>query len=425
MNYEQTIEYLFSRLPMFHRIGAAAYKADLNNTLALMEFLNYPEKKFKTIHIAGTNGKGSCSHTIASIFQSAGYKTGLYTSPHLKDFRERIKINGGMISEEEVISFTERTKSFIEKVEPSFFEITVGMCFDYFAKQKVDVAVIETGLGGRLDSTNVIMPELSCITNISLDHTNLLGDTLEKIASEKAGIIKKNVPVVIGEITEIKSVFENKATEMNSSIVFADEQWQTKSVFQTENALHLTFFNAEKEFEIENQLGGFYQIKNSKTVLSCCEILKDNGWNISHEDILQGFKDVKNNTGLRGRWDILQNQPTVVADIAHNEAGIGAVLEQVSKTKFNQLHIVLGMVKDKDINKVLSLLPASAKYYFCQPDLPRALPVDDLHASAFLHKLIGDKYSSVQTALNSAKSIASEDDLILVMGSNFVVAEII
>ena len=236
MNYEQTIEYLFSRLPMFHRIGAAAYKADLKNTLALMEFLNHPEKKFRGIHVAGTNGKGSCSHTLASIFQSAGYKTGLYTSPHLKDFRERIRINGEMISEEEVISFTKHTKSFIEKVEPSFFEITVGMCFDYFAKQKVDVAVIETGLGGRLDSTNVIMPELSCITNISLDHTNLLGDTLEKIASEKAGIIKKNVPVVIGEITEIKSVFENKATEMNSSIVFADEQWQTKSVFQTENA---------------------------------------------------------------------------------------------------------------------------------------------------------------------------------------------
>ena len=253
----------------------------------------------------------------------------------------------------------------------------------------------------------------------------MLGDTLEKIASEKAGIIKKNVPVVIGEITEIKSVFENKATEMNSSIVFADEQWQTKSVFQTENALHLTFFNAEKEFEIENQLSGFYQIKNSKTVLSCCEILKDNGWNISHEDILKGFKNVKTNTGLRGRWDILQNQPTVVADIAHNEAGIAAVLEQISKTKFNQLHIVLGMVKDKDINKVLSLLPTSAKYYFCQPDLPRALSVDNLHASALLLKLIGEKYSSVQLALNAAKSNASADDLILITGSNFVVAEVI
>ena len=232
MNYEQTIEYLFARLPMFHRIGAVAYKADLNNTLTLMEFLNHPEKKFKSIHIAGTNGKGSCSHTLASIFQNAGYKTGLYTSPHLKDFRERIKINGKMISEEEVISFTKRTKSFIEKVEPSFFEITVGMCFNYFAEQKVDIAIIETGLGGRLDSTNVITPELSCITNISLDHTNLLGDTLEKIAAEKAGIIKKNVPVVVGETTEIKSVFENKAAEMNSSIVFADEQWQTKNIFQ-------------------------------------------------------------------------------------------------------------------------------------------------------------------------------------------------
>ncbi len=425
MNYNQTIEYLFSRLPMFHRIGAAAYKADLNNTLALMEFLKHPEKKFKSVHIAGTNGKGSCSHTLASIFQSAGYKTGLYTSPHLKDFRERIKIDGKMISEEEVISFTKHTKSFIEKVEPSFFEITVGMCFDYFAKQKVDIAIVETGLGGRLDSTNVITPELSCITNISLDHTNLLGDTLKKIAAEKAGIIKKNVPVVVGETTEIKSVFENKAAEMRSSIVFADQQWQTKNIFQTENALRLTVFNNEKEFEIENQLSGFYQIKNSKTVLSCCAILKANGWNINDEDILQGFKKVKTNTGLRGRWDILQTQPTVVADIAHNEAGIGALLEQVSKTKFNHLHIVLGMVKDKDINKVLSLFPTSAKYYFCQPDLPRALPVADLQALASQQNLLGEKHFLVQHALNAAKSIAAADDLILVTGSNFVVAEII
>ncbi|MFM2225734.1 MAG: hypothetical protein RJA07_1936 [Bacteroidota bacterium] len=425
MNYQQTIDYLFSRLPMFHRIGAAAYKADLNNTLALMKHLNHPENKFKTIHVAGTNGKGSSSHLLASVFQSAGYKTGLYTSPHLKDFRERIRINGEMISQQDVIDFTIHTKQFIEQVEPSFFEITVGLCFDYFAKQKVDIAIIETGLGGRLDSTNVVLPELSLITNISLDHTNLLGDTVEKIAVEKAGIIKPNTPIIISETSAIANVFINKAKENNSLISFADTKWKAEILNQTNEFLEMNIFNEYKNYHLQNQLNGIYQTKNSIAVIECIEQLKTKGWEISEQAILAGFKNVKTITGLKGRWDVIQTEPLIVTDIAHNEAGILQVLEQLKLTSFNTLHIVLGMVKDKDVSKVLSLLPKQANYYFCQPDLPRALPVEELKAIARQHNLQGEHFLTVQNALDTAKQNALAYDLILVTGSNFVVAEII
>ena len=425
MTYAETLDYLYAQLPMFHRIGAAAYKADLNNTWALMDFLNHPEKKIKSIHIAGTNGKGSCSHLLAAIFQKAGYKTGLYTSPHLKDFRERIKINGEMVAAKEVIEFAERTKLVVEKIHPSFFELTVGMCFEYFAKEKVDIAIIETGLGGRLDSTNVILPELSLITNISFDHTNLLGDTLEKIAFEKAGIIKKNVPVVIGETSEVKNVFSAKAVEMQADIVFADEHWNEKNISFTEKYLQVEIFNENKLFKVESELKGIYQLKNAKAVIACCEKMNEQGWNISNEAILEGFKNVKSITKFRGRWDVLSNKPTVVADIAHNEAGITAILEQLKNCSFKKLHIVLGMVKDKDVSKVLSLLPTDAEYYFCAPNLPRALSVDDLATFAKEKNLHGEKFETVIEALEKAKSNASEDDLILITGSNFVVAEVV
>jgi dihydrofolate synthase/folylpolyglutamate synthase len=424
MTYKETIDYLFSRLPMFHRIGAAAYKADLNNTLALMKHLNHPENKFKAIHVAGTNGKGSSSHLLASIFQSAGYKTGLYTSPHLKDFRERIRINGEMISEQEVIDFTIHTKHFIEEVQPSFFEITVGLCFDYFAKQKVDIAIIETGLGGRLDSTNVILPELSLITNISLDHTNLLGDTLEKIAFEKAGIIKPNTPIVISESSEIANVFIQKAKENNSLITFADANWKAEIVNQNVDFLEMNISNGIKNYHLKNQLNGIYQTKNSIAVIECIEQMKAKGWEISDDAIRNGFKNVKTITDLKGRWDIVQTEPTIVTDIAHNEAGIKQVLAQLKLTSFDKLHIVIGMVKDKDVSKVLSLLPTNAFYYFCQPDLPRALAVNELQAIAQKFNLNGNSFLTVKEAFQSAKQNALSNDLILITGSNFVVAEI-
>jgi dihydrofolate synthase/folylpolyglutamate synthase len=424
MNYQATIDYLFSRLPMFHRIGAAAYKADLNNTIALMQHLNHPENKFKSIHVAGTNGKGSTSHLLAAILQCAGYKTGLYTSPHLKDFRERIRINGEMISEQNVIDFTINTKNFIEQVEPSFFEITVGMCFDYFAQQQVDIAIIETGLGGRLDSTNVITPELSIITNISLDHTNLLGDSLEKIAFEKAGIIKKNVLVIVSETSEIAEVFIRKSNECDCVIIFADTSWKVDVINQTSEYLEMDVSNGTEKFHLFNQLNGEYQIKNTKAVIEAIMQLRKQGWKICDEAIEQGFKQVKTLTGLKGRWDVLQKNPMIVADIAHNEAGISQVINQLKNIEFNQLHIVIGMVKDKDITKVLSLLPTDAIYYFTQPDLPRALPVNDLEQMAIENKLSGKSFASVQSAIESAKKNASSNDLILITGSNFVVAEI-
>lgn len=413
---------------MFQRIGSAAYKADLNNTLAICELLDNPENKFRSIHVAGTNGKGSTSHMLASILQSAGLKVGLYTSPHLKDFRERIKINGELISKQYVIDFIEKYKNDFEKIQPSFFEMTVGLAFDYFANEQVDIAVIEVGLGGRLDSTNVITPEVSIITNISFDHTALLGDTIEKIAVEKAGIIKSGVPVVIGESqVQSKSVFVRKAKEMNTPVFFADELFKAVNVRQANNLLQM---DIEKEglliYErLESELQGLYQQKNIVTVLCAVEILKKRGFDLNEEIIRKGIKNTISQTALLGRWQVLSREPLVIADTAHNEAGIKEVLGQIRKTPHLQLHFVLGMVNDKDISTILSLLPSNAVYYFCKADIPRALPAKELAMQADQAGLKGDVYDSVADALSAAKKNASEKDLVFVGGSTFTVAEVV
>jgi dihydrofolate synthase/folylpolyglutamate synthase len=431
MNYQQTLDYLFSQLPMFQRIGAAAYKADLKNTIAICSLLNNPENKFRAIHVAGTNGKGSTSHMLASILQEAGLKVGLYTSPHLKDFRERIKINGEMIPEKNVVDFVAKHKEDFEKIQPSFFEMTVGLAFDYFAKEKVDIAVIEVGLGGRLDSTNVIKPLLSIITNISLDHTSLLGNTLEKIAGEKAGIIKNGSPVVIGEcVLETKNIFTDKARSENTSIVFAEEVYQFNSAKQIENeelylSLNITR-NGELVYkEIECGLPGFYQKKNIVTVLSAIEVLNYQNFSLSEEIIRRGIKNVILNTGLLGRWQVLQKSPLVIADTGHNEAGINEVLNQISHVAHDQLHFILGMVNDKDISTILKMLPEKAVYYFCKAKIPRAMDAAELAALAKVSGLQGEIYSSVAHALNAAKNKAKSNDLIFVGGSTFTVAEVV
>ena len=424
MNYQETIDYLFTRLPMFSRIGAAAYKKDLTNTLELCSILDNPHKKTKSIHVAGTNGKGSVSHMLAAILQTAGYKTGLYTSPHLKDFRERIKINGKMIPEEFVIDFTEKIKPSIERIDPSFFEITVAMAFDYFAREKVDVAIIETGLGGRLDSTNVITPELSIITNIGWDHMNLLGDTLEKIAFEKAGIIKKGVPIVVGEVlSETLPVFEKIANEKMSPLFIAQNKWQCLDSKWLNHKLVITVENEITEtFELDLQ--GLYQKKNLLTVLESCHILESKGWNINQELIKTALAQVKKLTGLHGRWEIIRHSPLLVLDVAHNVNGIEQLTEQIRQTKYNQLHIVLGMVKDKDIDQILHLLPKTAIYYFTKAQIPRALPEDELQKKASRYNLKGDNYSTVNTALYAASLNAKKNDIIIVCGSIFIVGEV-
>ena len=435
MSYQDTIDYLYSRLPMFSRIGAAAIKNDLHNTIAICDFLGNPQQKFKTIHVAGTNGKGSTSHMLASILQEAGYKTGLYTSPHLYDFRERIKINGAMCPKPFVVSFTERIKDFIEKVEPSFFEITVGMAFEYFAQEKVDIAIIETGLGGRLDSTNIINPELSIITNIGWDHMALLGNSLSEIAAEKAGIIKTNVPIVINEtIPESKNVFVEKAKLMGAPIYFAEEflalksfqnNWET-SLFEFEQPLiHLLDAPVfQKNFTIECDLPGQYQYKNLKGVLVAVQLLTNMGWKIKATKVLAALTKIKQNTGLMGRWECIQDSPRIVLDVAHNEHGIRALLEQLQTLHYTKLHIVTGMVKDKDIEAVLKLLPTSASYYFTQSHIPRALPATELAQKGKALQLNGDYFENVNSALAAAKKNASQQDLILVIGSVFLVAEV-
>ncbi len=435
MSYQKTIDYLYTRLPMFSRIGAAAIKPNLNNTIAICNFLGHPEKKFKTIHVAGTNGKGSTSHMLASIFQEAGYKTGLYTSPHLYDFRERIKVNGEMCSKEFVIDFTNHIKPFVENIEPSFFEITVGMAFDYFAKEKVDIAIIETGLGGRLDSTNVIEPELSIITNIGFDHMALLGNTLEAIASEKAGIIKKNTPVVIGEAKDqIKNVFLDKATKENAPIYFAENFVQFKSFQNNWNSALFEFTQPlihlldapifAKNFTIECDLPGKYQAKNLKGVLVAAQLLSTMGWKFTANKVMKALLNVQKNTGLMGRWECIQSNPKVILDVAHNEHGIMALLDQLSTLHYQQLHIVTGMVKDKDIQAVLKLLPSTANYYFTQSHIPRALPVNELAEQANEMGLKGDSFEDVNIALAEAIRNANHNDLILVIGSVFLVAEV-
>ncbi len=425
--YKNAIGYMYNQLPMFHRVGAAAYKANLDNTIKILEVLNNPQNKFKSIHIAGTNGKGSVSHFIASIFQEAGYKTALFTSPHLKDFRERIKINGIPIKKNKVTSFITKYKFEFEKIKPSFFEMTVGLAYDYFANESVDIAIIETGLGGRLDSTNLINPELSIITNIGYDHMQFLGDTLEKISKEKAGIIKKNKPVIIGEtLPETKKVFISKSLEQNAPIYFAEEYFSV-SKFNI-NTSFLDFYivrlSDNKKIKITSELKGLYQIKNIRTVITAIDVIKNLGYNINKIHILKGIKNVVKNTGLMGRWQILSQKPMVICDTGHNEDGIKQILIQLELLKFNKLHFVLGMVNDKEIDKILDLLPNEAKYYFCKANIPRGLDVEILEQKAKSKGLIGNTYKSVKSALKNAIKEANHNDIIFVGGSTFVVAEI-
>lgn len=402
MNYQQTLDWMFAQLPMYQREGKTAFKKDLSNTLAFSKELNFPEKRFKSIHVGGTNGKGSTSHMLASILQEAGYKVGLYTSPHLKSFTERIRINGVEIPKRKVSSFINKNKGFLESQKLSFFEMTVGMAFDYFANEKVDIAVIEVGLGGRLDSTNIIKPEVSVITNIGLDHTQFLGETLPEIAFEKAGIIKENIPIIIGEKQEsVKDVFITKAHECRSSLFFASDN----------NESYIT------------DLLGDYQINNSKTAVEAINQLK--GFKISIKNISDGLINVVKNTNLKGRWQILQENPKVICDTAHNKEGLKIVLNQLKKETFKKIHFVLGVVSDKKLEEVLPLFPKEATYYFCKPNIPRGMSEEVLYKKAAFFELKGKKYSSVKKAYKNALSNANQRDIIYVGGSTFVVAEII
>ncbi len=408
MTYKETLDFLFTKLPYFTRDGKAALKPDLKNTILLCEAIGNPHLKFKSIHIAGTNGKGSTSNMLSAILQMQGYKTGLYTSPHLKDFRERIRINGEMVSEAFVVAFTEKIIPHLEIIQPSFFEITVAMCFDYFAEQQIDYAIIETGLGGRLDSTNIIHPILSIITNIGYDHTDLLGDTLAKIAFEKAGIIKSNVPIVIGETQmETTPVFKEKAKLENASLYYADQ--------------NPNYFNTE----IESDLTGIYQQKNILTVMQAVEVLQKIGLTIDPFMAARALRQVKKLTGFIGRWDILQTNPKIIVDTGHNVSGLKYVFEQLKQETYSKLHIVFGMVADKDRSEILKLLPKVAMYYFCQPNLPRGLNPELLKTECESTGLFGHTYDSVANALRAAKENAKPNDLIFIGGSTFVVAEII
>jgi dihydrofolate synthase/folylpolyglutamate synthase len=427
MNYQQTLDYLYLKLPMFTKVGISAFNKNLNNTIAFCEVLENPQHKFKSIHIGGTNGKGSTSHMIAAILQTAGYKTGLYTSPHLKDFRERIKINGEMISEDDVVSFVEQYQEAIEEISPSFFEATVGMAFHYFAQNKVDIAVIEVGLGGRLDSTNIISPEVSVITNIGLDHVNILGNTLQQIAVEKAGIIKPNTPIVIGEyLPETQNIFLEKAEKEKAKIVFAEDIYKIDSkINRTSTTLGIKITDQNKDLDLELDLNGTYQLKNIKAVLEAVKILNDKGFFITDKHIKTALKQVKTLTGFMGRWQTLQVTPLVICDTGHNEYGIKEVIKNINLTPHKKLHIVFGMVKDKDITKVLELMPKNATYYFCAPEIPRAKEVEDLAREAEQTGLKGKAYASVKEALSKAVDTASSEDLIFVGGSTFVVAEVV
>ncbi len=411
---------------MFQRIGAVAYKADLNNTLALCDALGNPQEKFKTIHIAGTNGKGSSAHLMAAILQSAGYKTGLYTSPHLKEFTERIKINGQEVSQDFVVDFVSRTKPLLEKIQPSFFETTVAMAFDYFEKEKVDIAVIEVGLGGRLDSTNVIHPLVSLITNIGLDHTDLLGETLQKIAYEKAGIIKPGVPVVISERQdEICNVFIQKAEIEYSPLVFASDRYRLAENVLDGEGMYDVYAGDKIVFRnLKSQLKGLYQKKNIPGVLLVVDQLIEFGFNISEKDVREGIAGVVTLTKLKGRWQKLSDKPLIICDTGHNEDGIREVVKQIHSTPHQKLHIVWGTVNDKDLTKVLALLPTEASYYFCEAKIPRALPAVELETRARRAGLNGRIIQDVNNAILAAKAAASPDDLIFVGGSTFVVAEI-
>jgi dihydrofolate synthase / folylpolyglutamate synthase len=427
MTYQQTLAYLYAQLPMFSRIGSAAYKEDLHNTIALCNSIGNPQTKFKSVHIAGTNGKGSTSHMLAAILQSAGYKTGLYTSPHIKDFRERIRVNGEMIKEEAVVEFVARTKEKSDEIQPSFFELTVAMAFDYFAAEQCDIVVVETGLGGLLDSTNIITPILSIITNIGYDHQHILGNTLQEIATQKAGIIKANVPVVIGEtLPETRQIFIDTSNKKNAEIFVAEDLFVTESISFKENILECTVHEImtckNKIFKLG--LTGLYQAKNICTVLESVEQLKNIGINIPDASLHKGLLQVKEMTGLRGRWDILQQNPTIITDVAHNKDGIEQVLQQLQFTYRNSnVHFVLGFVKDKDVAEVLTLFPKNAFYYFTNAHIPRALAVAALAEKAELAGLSGESFDHVNDAIASAKTNASPNDVIMICGSFFVIAE--
>ena len=424
MTYQETIEYLFNSTPLFQNVGKDAYKEGLENTLKLDEYFGYPHRTFKTIHVAGTNGKGSCSHTLAAILQSAGYKVGLYTSPHLVDFRERIRVNGEVISKEYVIDFVEQHRSFFEPLHPSFFELTTAMAFNWFAMQGVDVAVIEVGLGGRLDCTNIISPDLCVITNISFDHIQFLGDTLAKIASEKAGIIKPKIPVVIGEIhPETESIFVNKSDLESAPIHFAQRESSVqKAMFTPEGGI--TYHTTEYPL-LKGQLGGYCQVKNTQTILTAVRILQEKGYHIEKEHVYQGFAEVCLLTGLMGRWQILQEQPKMICDTGHNKAGIEYIVKQLSAQEYRQLRIVLGMVNDKDISGVLAMLPKEATYYFTKASVSRALSEEKVKELAQQAGLQGNTYPNVDEAVQAACSEAHPDDLIFVGGSTFIVADLL
>lgn len=428
-SYKQTLDFLYNRLPMYQRTGPAAYKNTLGNTLVLDELFKHPHTHFKTIHVAGTNGKGSSSHQLASVLQEAGYKVGLYTSPHLIDFRERIRVNGQLIPEADVVGFVDEFLRLNEEaaIEPSFFEITVAMAFDFFRKSQVDIAVIEVGLGGRLDSTNIITPEVSLITNISLDHTALLGNSIAEIAEEKAGIIKTNVPVVISESNEAyNEVFQHKAEAMNTSISFADKEYQANYAMFSPEGKQIFNFHQRGELvfpDLKLDLLGNYQRHNLAGVLKTLELLQESGWAISQQAIYEGLAKVTANTGLRGRWEVVGNNPLMICDTAHNEAGLTAIVAQLKATPWKRLHIVLGMVNDKKLDDVLAILPREANYFFTQAKIPRALPAEELANKAAQAGLTGVSISSVVEAVAEAQSQAASEDLIYIGGSTFVVAD--
>jgi dihydrofolate synthase/folylpolyglutamate synthase len=425
-NYPEALTYLYANLPMFQRLGAVAYKADLTNTLILCESLDNPQHKFKSIHVAGTNGKGSTSHMLASVLQSNGYKTGLYTSPHLKEFTERIRVDGKEILQQFVVDFVNKIQPVIEKIKPSFFEITVAMAFDYFVHMQVDIAVIEVGLGGRLDSTNVITPEISVITNIGWDHKDLLGDTLQKIASEKAGIIKSRIPVIVSQRQEeTAQVFVDKANEMHAPLQFASDTYKVETVLN-EGSIQFSIIK-DQQVNIKSldlPLQGLYQKKNLPGVFATVDLLKQKNFSITQDALLYGLRNVTKQTGLKGRWQKLRDKPLMICDTGHNIDGISEVIHQIKLQKFKTLHIVFGMVKDKDITDVLALMPKSAKYYFCQANIPRAMEAEQLEEEARQFGLQGVIIKNVNAAKEQALQNADDEDFIFIGGSTFVVAEI-
>ena len=429
MNYNEVLEYLFNQLPMFQRQGKIAYNAKLDNSLAMDEYFGFPHNNFKSIHIAGTNGKGSVAHILASVLQEAGLRTGLYTSPHLKDFRERIRVNGVPVPESKVIDFVKQNRELLNRIKPSFFEMSVAMALKHFSDEEVDMAVIETGMGGRLDSTNIITPVLSVITNIGMDHSIYLGNSLKKIAYEKAGIIKPGVPVVVGETSkETDHVFIGKAREGGSEIVFADRNFSSEYSLMSLDGLQV--MNIERKGgegypELKIDLEGICQRRNVITALQVIEKLNEIEFQICRESLYKGMKLVRKNTGIRGRWEVIDNDPLIVCDTGHNREGLILVMEQIRQTAWKDLHMVIGMVNDKDLTNILPLFPTEANYYFCRPDIPRGLDSEILKDEAAVYKLAGKSYGTVKAALDAAKQQAGKHDMIFIGGSTFVVAEVL